>query len=347
MNDNRYQSEPIRRYRGKRRRNPFRTALLAVMTALIVIGAVIYIMSLTGTGLFSDRASDDTPETVDPGQTEAETVETEPEETEPETKDLGEIVYRYLDKEQKAIHEGDLVLINKEHIYTFPAISLVSMKEYSTPSYALSMSTMKLRADVIEIFNKMMDDFARATGFTDAIVTSAHRSFDIQESLYASNPTGAAKPGYSDYHTGTTVMVQGITSTGGLFSLSGRQEAMWLKENAHKYGFIFRYPSNKKALTGYELPWQLRYVGIPHAGVMYEEDLCLEEYLETMATSHPYAGEHLIIKGGDGLTYEIYYVMAGEEGITKVPVPENRAYSLSGDNLHGFLVAISVEEELK
>ena len=52
-------------------------------------------------------------------------------------------------------------------------------------------------------------------------------------------------------------------------------------KNSWKYGFVLRYPSDKSALTGiiYE-PWHYRYVGKEAAKIMYEEDLCLEEYLE-------------------------------------------------------------------
>ncbi|MFQ7289836.1 MAG: M15 family metallopeptidase [Lacrimispora saccharolytica] len=55
----------------------------------------------------------------------------------------------------------------------------------------------------------------------------------------------------------------------------------WLMKNSWKYGFVLRYPSDKSALTGiiYE-PWHYRYVGKEAAKVMYEEELCLEEYLE-------------------------------------------------------------------
>ena len=57
-------------------------------------------------------------------------------------------------------------------------------------------------------------------------------------------------------------------------------EAIWMKENAHRFGFILRYPAEKEYITGvhYE-PWHFRYVGVEAATEIYERGLCLEEYL--------------------------------------------------------------------
>ena len=54
----------------------------------------------------------------------------------------------------------------------------------------------------------------------------------------------------------------------------------WLAENAHEYGFILRYPQGKEDLTGisYE-PWHYRYVGIEVAQAIYQQCVCLEEYV--------------------------------------------------------------------
>ena len=59
------------------------------------------------------------------------------------------------------------------------------------------------------------------------------------------------------------------------------KEFKWLVENAENYGFILRYPQDKKELTGvnYE-PWHWRYVGVEHAKKINELEMCLEEYVE-------------------------------------------------------------------
>ena len=48
--------------------------------------------------------------------------------------------------------------------------------------------------------------------------------------------------------------------------------------NAHKYGFILRYPKDKEEITGYMYePWHLRYVG-DISLYIYNNNLTLEEY---------------------------------------------------------------------
>lgn len=59
------------------------------------------------------------------------------------------------------------------------------------------------------------------------------------------------------------------------------EEAQWLAQNCHKYGFILRYPPEKTEITGiiYE-PWHYRYVGVEDATKIMELGITLEEYLE-------------------------------------------------------------------
>ena len=50
-------------------------------------------------------------------------------------------------------------------------------------------------------------------------------------------------------------------------------------ENAHKYGFIQRFPSKYEAITGFRAePWHYRYVGKKIATYIYENDISFEEY---------------------------------------------------------------------
>ncbi len=80
-------------------------------------------------------------------------------------------------------------------------------------------------------------------------------------------------PGYSEHHLGFAVDINGATY----------DVYLWLQENSYKYGFIFRYPGNKTEITNAaEEVWHYRYVGVEAATQMYEQGLCLEEYLERL-----------------------------------------------------------------
>ena len=49
---------------------------------------------------------------------------------------------------------------------------------------------------------------------------------------------------------------------------------------APDYGFIQRYPAGKETVTGIAWePWHFRYVGTPHARIITEQGMVLEEYL--------------------------------------------------------------------
>lgn len=59
----------------------------------------------------------------------------------------------------------------------------------------------------------------------------------------------------------------------------------WLKMHCHEYGFILRYPKDRKAITGYVYePWHFRYVGTAAAAFMAEHALTLEEFLDLYRT---------------------------------------------------------------
>ena len=80
-----------------------------------------------------------------------------------------------------------------------------------------------------------------------------------------------APPGCSEHQLGIAVDINGAT-----YDLY-----FWLQDNSYKYGFIFRYPAGKTEMTGTaEEVWHYRYVGVEAATEIYEQGLCLEEYLD-------------------------------------------------------------------
>lgn len=71
---------------------------------------------------------------------------------------------------------------------------------------------------------------------------------------------------------------------------------------------------------------------------MFEQNLCLEEYI-ALLREHAFEQEHLFVKTYSGSKYEIYYVSA--ENCSKgLPVPEDMPFTVSGNNIDGFIVTI-------
>lgn len=120
-----------------------------------------------------------------------------------------------------------------------------------------------------------------ATKKLNLVVYSAYRSFVKQLDLYnnAKDKNYVAKPGYSEHQTGLALDIS--TLDAGLTTyFENTPEYEYLINNAHRFGFIQRYPKSKENLTLYPYEsWHFRYVGRPLATFIYENNLTLEEYI--------------------------------------------------------------------
>lgn len=91
-----------------------------------------------------------------------------------------------------------------------------------------------------------------------------------------------AKPGCSEHETGLAIdlglKAEEIDFIRPAFPYEGICQKF--REKAADYGFIERYQRSKEMVTGISAEqWHFRYVGVPHAGIIKEKDLALEEYI--------------------------------------------------------------------
>ena len=110
---------------------------------------------------------------------------------------------------------------------------------------------------------------------------SAYRSYSSQESIYDGDDLSTARPGYSEHQTGLTMDIGAESGECSLAACFGEtEEGIWLRDNAHRFGSILRYPADKTPVTGYEYePWHFRYVGVELATEMREAGVTtLEEF---------------------------------------------------------------------
>ncbi len=146
---------------------------------------------------------------------------------------------------------------------------------------------------------KMLADM-RAEGLRP-MICSSYRTEEKQQSLFRNKvnqylkkglsqeeaetqaKVWVAAPGTSEHQTG---LAADIIDTSYPY-LDEKQEKtaaqQWLMAHAWEYGFILRYPSDKTEITGigYE-PWHYRYVGEEVAKEIFDQGICLEEYLESI-----------------------------------------------------------------
>ncbi len=143
-----------------------------------------------------------------------------------------------------------------------------------------------------------MMDACRAAG-NSPVICSSYRSYEKQQSLYQNKVNrlaaqgysqekareeaakAVALPGTSEHQLGLAVDIVDIANQNLDSSQEDTAVQQWLMEHSWEYGFILRYPNDKSDITGiiYE-PWHYRYVGKDAAAEIYQQGLCLEEYLE-------------------------------------------------------------------
>lgn len=141
---------------------------------------------------------------------------------------------------------------------------------------------------------------AEKEGIHGLVPFSAYRSYGTQAVVYSNKIASlrpkygdeaeemaqrlVAPPGSSEHQTGLAI---DITLKEFLdyeyvlnYDFANTVQGQWLSKNSWKYGFILRYRENKEDKTNFSYePWHFRYVGIEHARVISEMDICLEEYL--------------------------------------------------------------------
>ncbi len=125
------------------------------------------------------------------------------------------------------------------------------------------------------------------------IAASGYRSYRTQELIYQRKikNTGSvekaqrlvAPPGASEHQLGLAMDIKCPSVDHLNASFANTKEGQWLRENAHRFGFIIRYKEEWTEITGYAYePWHIRYVGETHAQMIYQLDIPLEEYISTL-----------------------------------------------------------------
>ncbi len=184
----------------------------------------------------------------------------------------------YSESYDSNLNDNNLILVNKFY----------HLKEDYVPNDLVTLSGQynkgannKMRKDAALAFMEMVD----AAKLDNIILynMSAYRDYNYQVNLYnkyiqrdgkEAADKYSARPGYSEHQSGLCSDLNNISD-----SFDGTDEAIWLKNNAYKYGFILRFPKDKEDITGYKYePWHYRYVGKDAAKIIYDDDITLEEY---------------------------------------------------------------------
>ena len=181
------------------------------------------------------------------------------------------------------------VLVNKKNMLdsSYVPLKMYVVDENEGNFHQFKDASLKpmLRSDIKEYVDKLIND-AQGLGLP-IIVDSGYRSYNYQQvvldALIKEKGDEAFKlvalPGASEHQTGLAIDFAYYEN--GIYNDDVKEndkEAIWLKNNAWKYGFILRYPEGKEDITKYSYePWHIRYVG-NIASNIYNNNLTLEEY---------------------------------------------------------------------
>jgi len=187
------------------------------------------------------------------------------------------------EEKNKEIDDWRLVLVNYEN--TLP-------NDFS-PELSNIDKTRKFDSRAIEFLMMMLKDI-KSQGYKNIWPQSTYRSVARQEEIFNKKVNSYIsmgktreeaekltlqkinKPGTSEHNLGLAVDFNNVD-----YNFEKSKEYKWLMENAENYGFILRYPREKKDITKVDCePWHWRYVGEEHAKKMNELNMCLEEYVE-------------------------------------------------------------------
>ncbi len=191
----------------------------------------------------------------------------------------------------ETLHKSDwnLILVNKQH--PIPE------------DYAFTLGTIKgsMKCDerILGQLGQMMQA-ARADGVT-LVIRSPYRNDTRQEYLFnrkiknyikkkmsyleafRASAQAVTIPGSSEHQIGLALDIVSDTYTMLEEGFADTDAGKWLADNSYRYGFILRYPKGKEDITGIEFePWHFRYVDVPAATYMYQNQLSLEEFVQLL-----------------------------------------------------------------
>ncbi|MGI5984491.1 MAG: M15 family metallopeptidase [Clostridiales bacterium] len=240
-----------------------------------------------------------------------------------------------------AVYKGSLILVNSGHPCREAAceVPLVPVDD-KNPAALLERQSARL-------LDKLMDE----TGVRGKIVAvsgwrSESEQIRIYEDSLAENGREftqkyVAMPGCSEHQTGLAIDLAENKPDIDFIRPDFPYEGICrrFREKASAFGFVERYPKGREDVTGIGWePWHFRYVGFPHAAIMQQQGMTLEEY-HAFLKKHEY-GINPFVYRINGRRIEISYLKSGKDGTSSLEVNDDVLCMVSGNNMDGFIITV-------
>lgn len=242
------------------------------------------------------------------------------------------------------IYRGNLILVNEQH--SFQALSQENQLAAPFPEQPEHLMMWEA-AQAIQGLLRSLQAGRRIVG------VSGYRTMKEQIAIWNDSEAEngldftrrfVAVPGHSEHQTGLAMDValnqKKIDFICPEFPYEGICQEF--RKLASDYGFIERYPAGKESVTGIGAePWHFRYVGIPHARIMKEQGMVMEEYVEWL---RGYDWNSCPLRYWDeGKEFRIGWIPCGlDDKEVSVILPEHCRYAVSGNNVDGLIMTACV-----
>lgn len=229
---------------------------------------------------------------------------------------------------------GPLILVNQDHPLPNTTSAPLTVVDSRYPHILLENRVTQLLSACIQ----------KAGGLREIVPVSGWRSQSDQQRIWDDSMAESgesftrqyvAVPGCSEHQTGLAIDLGKAAEQIDFIRPDFPYDGVCgeFRRLAPQYGFIERYQKGKEPITkiSHE-PWHFRYVGVPHAKLMIENGLCLEEYRDFIRQSP----RRILMENGH--MAQVFYVPSTGE-ITDVTLPEGYC-QVSGDNVDGFIITV-------
>ncbi len=345
---------------------------LIMILALVLVAVILVIVIVATSGTDNDTTPESTAEST-PADTTTEAVETtteavdttaDPDETStvetttvaepdltPIEPTLSETPLKADESGKVTLNSADaasgvLIEISAEHPYTYD-LENIFRGDASTSSEDIEKSDYKRLVSASElVVTPGWTHYVRKETYNALVsmISTFGKHSATNRVLQVSGYTAAMSESYtSPYITGNVISILGYSGgTLGLnYSLNrvtvdGKSVTYdkWFEAYAASFGFVY------EGLVGDDVNLQsgrFRYVGTVHAAGVTEAG-SLAAYLDGIKN-----GSITTATAADGSTWALSYVAASNEAVTEVTVGANATYTVSGDNMGGFVLAVLVE----
>lgn len=178
-----------------------------------------------------------------------------------------------------------LVLHEKDSLFDYKPINLVEVISIPTLDLFGENKGIYVVESLIEPLYNLCLAIEMEFTCNDLVLVRGYLSVEDQRQMYQEAvlmygidavSKHVAMPTQSEFQLGTSIefYVSKIDKS----EFASSPQALWLAENAHKYGFVIRYPKGKEKETKHSAhPLILRYVGKENATYLFDKKLVLEE----------------------------------------------------------------------